>query len=214
MIKLLLVDDHTLMRRLLVDELSAVEDFEVVGDLSTGEQALEKAALLAPDVIVMDVSLPGKDGIETTALMRAGGSETPILCLTMHFSRQILNRALKAGVNGYLLKHDAFDDLIYAIRKVSEGSNYVSPQFMTRALTSDEQPDTDDGTRLDRLTEREREIIVQIANSRKTSEIADILSISERTVDAHRRNILAKTDLKQIAEITRFALRTGLVTDD
>ncbi len=213
MIRLLIVDDHTMMRQLLVEELSALEEFEVVGDMSTGEEALSRAQLLRPDCIMLDISLPGRDGIEIAADMRSRGISTPILCLTMHLNNHIMRRAIQAGINGYAVKHDTFDDLVKAIKAVVSGQRYVSPLLMPSTAGFDDGPSASDNDLLQCLSDRERQIVSLVADGKTTGEIAGLLSISERTVDFHRRNVGEKTGLRRIAEITRFAVRTGLAVD-
>lgn len=225
MIQVLIVDDHTLMRELLVDELNEIEDIQVAGDVSTGEEALSRLAQIRPDIVLMDISLPGKDGIEISAEIRARGITIPILCLTMHLNNHILRRALQAGVNGYALKHDAFEDLVTGIRAVVDGKRYISPILMPGETgetgepgepgeTGEGQDSILDDTRiLNKLLPRERQVVTLIAGGRTSAEMADILAISERTIDFHRRNVIEKTGLNRIADITRFAVRAGLSVD-
>ncbi len=209
MIKLLLVDDHTIVRNLLRDVFSASGEIEVIADVGSGEAALDLLRDVSPDVIVMDVALPGLDGIETAAQIRARGDETPIICLTMHLSSAILDRALKAGINGYAVKHDAYETLFEGIRAVAAGERFISPSLSSGGTTGNVEDQI-----LQKLSKREREVVSLVASGWTTSEIADHLSISERTVDYHRRNIAEKTGLRRIADITKFAINAGIATNE
>jgi len=213
MIRLLVVDDHTMMRKLLVEEIAEIDDMEAVGDMSTGEEALSRLMQIRPDIVLMDISLPGKDGIEIAAEMRARGIETPVLCLTMHLNTHIMKRAMRAGVNGYALKHDTFEDLVQAIRTVAAGGTFVSPALMPQGEPDEDRDALADSDVLKSLSPRERQIVTLVAAGRTTSDIARHLSISVRTVDFHRRNIADKTGLRRIADITKFAVRTGLALE-
>ena len=211
MIKLLLVDDHTIVRNLLRDVFSASGEIEVIADVASGEAALDLLADTTPDVIVMDVALPGLDGIETAAQLRARGDKTPIICLTMHLSNAILDRALKAGINGYAVKHDSYETLFEGIRAVSTGERYISPSLTSGRAMSEGKAEEQI---LQNLSKRELEVVSLVASGWTTAEIADHLSISERTVDYHRRNIGEKTGLRRIADITKFAINAGIATNE
>lgn len=212
MVRILVFDDHAMMRNLMAQELSGLEDFTVSAQADTTEHIEMLIKRHNPDVILMDVSMPDRDGIDTIENLRAQKINIPVMCLTMHMNELLMRKALQVGANGYALKHDAFEDLVYGIRKILAGGTYISSQFnLFKNVTSEDQDG--DAKTLSALTRREREVITLIAESKKTSEIARQMSISERTVDAHRRNISEKTGLKDIAKITRFALRVGLIAD-
>lgn len=212
MVKLLIFDDHAMMRNLMTQELAALDGFTVSAQLDRTDQIENLINRHTPDLIVMDISMPGRDGIETIRDLRTKKIDVPVMCLTMHMNEVLMRKALQSGANGYALKHDAFEDLVYGIRKILAGGTYISSQFN---LLGDNTVDTQkgDGKILSSLTQRERDVVTLIAESKKTSEIAYLLSISERTVDAHRRNISEKTGLGDIAKITRFALRVGLIVN-
>lgn len=209
MIKIVLVDDHTMVRSLLRDVISKSQDMEVVADFENGEDFLDRISAITSDVIIMDVSLSGKDGIETIKSLRAMGSQTPVLCLSMHLNRSIMNRAFKVGGNGYAVKHDPFEVLTDGIRTVAKGQRYVAPSLAEEGTHT---PDADEVLVL--LSPREREIFDLVAAGQTAIEIADKLLISERTVDFHRRNISDKTGLKRIQDIVKFATRNGLVIEE
>jgi DNA-binding NarL/FixJ family response regulator len=207
MIQILVVDDHDVVRGLMCDALNAEPGMQVVGDLNSGEAALRAIPALKPDVVILDIGLPGMDGIETAGTLRAKGFEMAILCLTMHLSEPIKERAFAAGVTGYAVKHDPFETLVDAIQTVTAGERFVSP-----ALGNAE--DTGAADLLRRLSKRELEIVSHVASGWTAAEIADFLKISERTVDFHRRSIAEKTGLRRIADITKFAMEIGLRADD
>ncbi|MEP4433223.1 MAG: response regulator transcription factor, partial [Hyphomicrobiales bacterium] len=170
----------------------------------SGEMLLENIKNLQLDLIVMDISLPGIDGIETIARLRSGGCTFPILCLSMHLNQAIMNRAFKAGANGYVVKHDPFDVLSDGIRSVSDGNRFISPAMSAGHLNQNNSQET-----LAILSPREREILLLVADGRTALDIAGQLGISERTVDFHRRRIGEKTGLKRIPDIVKFVHDNG-----
>jgi len=214
-IRLAMVEDHVLMRQLLVEELveelNSLDDIEVVAEFSTCEELLARINQLRADMIMMDVTLPAKSGIEGVKELRELGFNLPILCLTMHFNESTYQRAMQAGASGYAVKQEPFDELLKAIRRVAEGKHYVSAGLgeITDISLNNAEAQKDQAL-LQQLTSRECEIIKLIAAGKTTAKISADLNISERTVDFHRRNASEKTNLKGIAEITRFAIRTGL----
>lgn len=207
MTRIIIVDDHTLVRHLLRDVLSAHDDIEVVADLASGEDLLCQIDELAGDAIVLDIGLGGEDGIEITKKLRRKGNKTPVMFLTMHLNHALLKRGFDAGALGYAVKHDAVEILIEGIREVAAGNMFISP-----ALAAN--PATPESEMLDKLSKRELEVASLVASSWKATEIADHLQISERTVHFHRRSIADKTGLKRIADITKFAISIGLRADE
>ena len=208
-IRLVIVDDHAMMRQLLSEELDQIASINVVASFSTGEELLARVDQIAPDLVVMDITLPGIDGIET-AIQMAGQQDTeiPVLCLTMHLDGATRARAEKAAIAGYAVKHDSFDELVKAVRLVAAGGKYISQMLAGQPLSA---PD-EEQTVLSSLTARERQIVTLIADGLNTSDIASILQISVRTVDFHRRNIATKTGFRGVADLTRFAVRQGLIS--
>ena len=150
----------------------------------------------------------GLDGIETAEQIRASGNQVPIICLTMHLSNAILDRALRAGINGYAVKHDPYETLIEGIRAVASGERYISS-----SLAAGNANQSAEEHLMSKLSRREREILTLVASGWTAAEIADHLSISERTVDYHRRNIGEKTGLRRIADIAKFAIKAGIETN-
>ena len=207
-IRILLADDHAVVRqgfRLLLDEQP---DMEVVGEAGNGREAVQCAADLKPDVIVMDVAMPELNGIEATRRINEEAPHSRVLALSMHKDAVYGPEILRAGARGYLLK-DAIDrDLITAIRNVAEGDGYISPA-VSHAVLSDYRRHVSDP--IDLLSSREREILQMLAEGRTNKEVAAMLHLSVHTVDAHRGRIMEKLNLHSIGELVRFAVRNGLI---
>ncbi len=207
-IRVLLVDDHALVRRGFQMILAAEEDMEVVGEAADGRAAIELAEQLQPDVVVMDVAMPGLNGIEATRRLVEALPRSRVLALSMHKDSVYVREILRAGARGYLLK-DAFDrDLVAAVRAVARGEAYLSPS-VSEAVLSDYRKQVVDP--VDLLTSREREILQMLAEGKTNKEIAATLNLSVYTVDAHRGRIMEKLNLHSIGELVRFALRKGLI---
>ena len=207
-IRILLADDHAVVRqgfRLLLDEQP---DMEVVGEAGNGREAVQCAAELKPDVVVMDVAMPELNGIEATRRINEEAPHSRVLALSMHKDAVYVREMLRAGARGYLLK-DAIDrDLITAIRNVAEGDGYISPA-VSDAVLSDYRRHVSDP--IDLLSSREREILQMLAEGKTNKEVAAMLHLSVHTVDAHRGRIMEKLNLHSIGELVRFAVRNGLI---
>lgn len=210
-IRILLTDDHQVLRAGLKALLEMERDFRVVGEASTGEEALEKAQQLKPDVIVMDLSMPGMGGLEATRLLTAE-LQCRVLVLTMHSEEEYLLPVLEAGGSGYVKKTSADEDLTNAIRTVARDEVFLYPSAAKlllqgfRVKRDDDQPDP-----LAKLTEREREVLEKTAEGFSSSEIGEKLFISPKTVDTYRSRIMEKLQLHHRSELVRFALNTGLL---
>jgi two-component system response regulator NreC len=215
MIEILIVDDHALMRDLLRERLQAQEGLSVRGVAGDAREALRLARELRPDVVVMDIHLPGADGIETARQIRASGLEPAILCLTMSMDMAEVERALSGPVDGYAVKNDSFAELVEAIRTVARGERYLSPRLARSPAVleawKDQTAEAPEHPGAALLTARELQVISLVAAGLEKREIAEQLGISERTVDAHRAHIADKTGMRRIAELTRFAVRRNLV---
>lgn len=211
MIRIVIVDDHVLMRDLLAHDLNREEGIEVIATFGTGEEALVHNARLQPDLLILDVSLPGKSGLAVLSELRALGHQTPILMLSMHMNAAVMQRAMRSGANGYVVKQDSFGQLLEAVRSVAKGATSVS-SYLKGAPTAVDGHDQD-GEILARLTDREQQVLALIANGFSSTEIAEKLRLSARTVDFHRRNIITKTGLSKTAQLTKFAIRVGLPVD-
>jgi DNA-binding NarL/FixJ family response regulator len=208
--RVLLADDHTLVRAGVRRILEAHPDFEVVGEVADGEAAIRALAETPVDVLVLDLSMPGRDGLEVLREARKRWPRLRTIVLTMHTDSEYIARAVREGAYGYLLKDSAVQDLVAAIRAVMEGKEYFSPpvqQELARLLREPSGPPRG----IDLLTEREREVLRLVAQGLPTKEIAARLFISTRTVETHRANLMRKLDLHSVAKLTQFAIREGLV---
>lgn len=207
-IRVLLADDHAVVRQGFRLILSNQADMQIVGEASNGHEVLEVAAKVQPDVIIMDVAMPELNGIEATRRLAASSPRTRVLALSMHKDSVYVREILRAGARGYLLK-DSFDtDLVAAVRAVARGEGYLSPG-VSEAVLSDYRKQVSDP--LDLLSAREREVLQMIAEGKTNKEIATALNLSVYTVDAHRGRIMEKLNLHTAGEIVRFAMRKGLI---
>jgi len=212
-IRVLLVDDHTIVRQGLRCILATDEDIEVVGEAGDGRSAVELAERLQPDVVVMDLTLPELNGIEATRRIFKQEKDTKVLILTMHTDRMFVRQSLKAGARGYLVKDAEDMDLVKAVKVVGRGGSFFNAE-VSRMLLNDylgDQIPGDGDDDLTRLTGREREILQLIAEGRTSGEIATTLSLALNTVETHRKQIMKKLDLHKTAELVRFALRKQVV---
>lgn len=206
--RILLVDDHSVVRQGFRMILSAQPDLEVIGEAGDGLQAVERVGELQPDVVVMDVSMPGLNGIEATRRIMEIAPRCRVLALSMHRDAVYVREILRAGARGYLLK-DAFDqDLVNAVRSIAQGQAYLSPAISDAVLSDYRKHVTDP---IDLLTSREREVLQLIAEGQTNKEIATRLNLSVYTVEAHRGRIMEKLNLHSTGELVRFALRKGLI---
>lgn len=207
-IKVLLADDHGIVRQGLKLILAAQPDFEVVGEASNGREAAELAEKLRPDIVLMDVQMPELNGIEATRRMVAANSRIRVLVLSMHKEALYVREVLKAGARGYILK-DAIDtELLNAMRSVARGDGYISPAVSGALLTDYREQSSNP---LDTLSTREREVLQLIAEGKTNKEVATKLNLSVYTVDSHRGKIMEKLNLHSAGELVRFAMKNGLV---
>jgi two-component system response regulator NreC len=214
-IRIVLVDDHVVLRSGLKALLEAEEDMLVVGEAATGEEGMEKVERLKPDVVVMDLSMPGIGGLEATRAIVALEKGTRVLVLTMHAEEEFLLAVLEAGGSGYVRKTGADMELTTAIRTVARDEVYLYPSaaklllqgFKTKAAGAGPDP-------LDPLSDRERDVLQRTAQGFSSSEIGEKLFISPKTVDTYRSRIMHKLGLTHRSELVRFALETGLLKPD
>ncbi len=207
--RVLLADDHAILRkgvRMLID---SQPDLEVVGEAKTGREAIDEARKLKPDVVVMDVSMPELNGIEGTRQICDELTQTKVLGLSMHKDAVYVREILRAGARGYLLKDSEDDDLLRAIRAVSRGEAFLSPAI-SDAVLSDYRKHVSNP--VDLLTSREREVLTMIAEGKTNKEIANALNLSVYTVESHRGSVMEKLNLHNTGDIVRFALRNGLMS--
>jgi two-component system response regulator NreC len=213
MIRIVLADDHAVMRRGLRLVLLEQQDFQVVGEASDGREAVRLAETLQPDVMVLDISMPGLNGIEAARQISAKHPNTALVVLSMHSDEGYVLRALKAGVRGYLLKESPEADFIQAIHCVSQGKAFFSPA-VSRTLAEDyvrQSNERDIEDSYDLLTVREREILQLIAEGRSNKEVAATLNLSVYTVETHRSNVMSKLNLHSIPELILYAVRKGVI---
>ncbi|MGA2195167.1 MAG: response regulator transcription factor [Bryobacteraceae bacterium] len=188
--------------------LSAQPDMEIVGEAGNGREAVDLAAALRPDVVVMDVAMPELNGIEATRRLTAANPHARVLALSMHKDSVYVREILRAGARGYLLKDSGPADLLAAVRAIASGEGYLSPAVSDAVLDDYRKHVTDP---IDLLSSREREVLQMLAEGKTNKEIAVILNLSVYTVDAHRGRIMEKLNLHSINELVRFAVRNGLV---
>ena len=212
-IKILLVDDHAIMRDGIKALLSIYDDIEVVGEASEGKEALEMTRELNPDVVVMDISMPGMDGLEVTHRLTKRNPKVKVIILTQHDNREYILSTIKVGAAGYIPKKALGSDLVSAIRAVCSGDSFLYPSA-ARTLIDDYRKQAEQPDIYESLTEREREILKLIAEGRTSREIAEALYISQKTVQGHRTKIMEKLDLHNRTELIKYAMRKGLVDID
>jgi DNA-binding NarL/FixJ family response regulator len=207
-IRILLADDHAVVRQGFRLILAAQTDMEIVGEAGDGRQAVELAERLHPDVVVMDVAMPNLNGIEATRRLAESMPHTRVLALSMHKDAVYVREILRAGARGYLLKDSIDSDLLAAVRAVARGEAYLSPAISDSVLTDYRRHVSDP---LDLLTSREREVLQMIAEGKTNKDIAALLNLSVYTVDAHRGRIMEKLNLHSTSELVRFAMRSGII---
>jgi DNA-binding NarL/FixJ family response regulator len=221
-IRVLLVDDHRILREGLRALLSEQAGLVVVGDASDGEEAVALVAESLPDVVVMDMVMPRMSGLEATALIRKLHPEVRVLILSMYDDDEYVQRVIQAGASGYVLKGVAADDLVRAIREVHHGSSFLQPTIAAKLIEDyvrrvrGDRPPAPEAARDDDepLTLREREILALIASGNTNQRIADLLDLSRKTVESHRTNIMKKLEAHDVTELVRYAIRTGLIPVD
>jgi DNA-binding NarL/FixJ family response regulator len=210
--RIILADDHTLFRRGMRKLLQEMPGVEVIGEVHNGLELLELLKRLSPDLVILDISMPGLSGIETTREIRSLYPLTKVLILTMHKSKEYLYHAVTAGASGYLLKEDSDDELFSAIQTIRNEGTYVTRNLIG-ALVEDlsRGPKRKGSAASDPLTTREREILKLIAEGKTNGEIAILLHVSIRTVENHRASIMNKLNLRNVAGLVRYAIHNGLV---
>jgi two-component system response regulator NreC len=213
-IRILLADDHTLIRTGIATLLRTNKDFEIVGEAEDGEQAVEKTKQLHPDVLIIDLSMPKLSGIEATRIIKTNYPDVNVLVLTMHESEEFVYQILKSGAVGYVLKSAGKEELSAAIRTVVRGERFFSSRvseimtegYLRRVETTGQQAKSD--TMM--LTRREKEILTLVVKGLTNQQIADQLNISPRTVDTHRTNIMQKLGIHEVANLVRYAIEHGI----
>ncbi|OIP91186.1 MAG: DNA-binding response regulator [Syntrophobacteraceae bacterium CG2_30_61_12] len=211
--RIFIAEDHTILREGLRALLSSQPDLQVIGEAADGLEAIRAVDQLAPDLVLMDLSMPRMNGLEAIAEIKRRCPSTKVLVLTVHRTEEYVLATFRAGANGYVLKDAGSDELEMAIRHVLAGSSYLSPKISDQVIAGYLAVKEADAPRSswDLLTQREREVLKLVAEGRKNKEIADFLCISPKTVERHRANLMKKLDLHSAAELTAYALQRGII---
>lgn len=214
-VRVLLADDHAVVRAGLRMVLDAQPSIEVVGEAEDGRQALDSVEPLHPDVVVMDIAMPNLNGLEATRQIKRRFPQVQVVILSMHENRQYFLQVVQAGASGCVLKRAAATELVTAVLAAAEGEHYFSPAVATMVLSDYKRllatpVDTDASP----LTEREREIVQLVAEGRTSREIADQLTLSIKTVQAHRANIMGKLDAHDRTDLVKYAIRQGIIDSE
>ncbi len=212
-IRVLLVDDHAIIREGLRSLLEKQSEMEVIADTDDGRKALDLVRELLPNIVIMDISMPGLNGIEATRQIIAEFPDVKVIALSIHSKRRFVADMLSAGATGYILKECLFDELVQAIKAVAAGRRYLSPKitdvvvndYVKRLSASVESP-------FEALKTREREVLQLVAEGKSMKQIALELHVSTKTIEANRRQIMEKLDIHSVAELTKYAVREGLTT--
>jgi DNA-binding NarL/FixJ family response regulator len=211
-IRVVLVDDHAVLRDGLKALFSGARDMEVVGEASDGRDAIRQILQLEPDVAVMDIAMPGLNGIEAVRAIREHGSKTRILMLSMHSTSEFVYRALEAGADGYVLKQCAGMEVVTAVRSVHAGRRYLSCAISKTDLAA--ARGSAQASPLARLSTRESEVLQLVVEGKTSAEIAGLLHLSPKSVDTYRNRVMKKLGAKDVAALVKFALQHGLTTFD
>jgi DNA-binding NarL/FixJ family response regulator len=213
--RILIADDHGVVRQGLSHLISSQEDMEVVGEAEDGLMVTQLAEELSPDVILMDISMPNLNGVEATHLILEKNPSIRVIALSVHFDKRFVNEMLKAGASGYVLKSSLFEEVLRALRTVEAGERYLSPRI-TEVVLDDYIPYIANIDKSDKehLTERERQIVQMLTEGMSTKQIALHLHVSPKTTDANRRRIMNKLGISSIAELTKYAIREGITSTE
>ncbi|KPJ79794.1 MAG: histidine kinase [Gemmatimonas sp. SG8_23] len=212
-IEILLVDDHAMFRAGIRALIEGEERMKVVGEASTGDEAVDRVRELKPDIVIMDLAMPGSNGLEATRRISALELNTSVLVLTVHAEEEYLVPVVEAGASGYLTKTSADTDLLEAIRVVARGQVFLPPKAATLLLKRYKDAEGDDSAGLNDLSTREQEVLALTAEGFSSREIGQKLFISPKTVDTYRSRIMDKLGLSHRSELVRFALRVGLLKE-
>ena len=209
-IKIILADDHTMLRHGLSRSLELEEDIEIVGQATNGHSTIDLVKELLPDVVIMDIGMPDLNGIEATRRITNDYPNVKIVGLSMYSSDKYVREMFRAGASGYLLKNCTFEELTEAIRTVVTGKTYISPSISDMVVKEYASKPTDEKSVFSVLTQREREVLQLFAEGKTTKQVGRSLHISPKTVEAHRLRIMEKLDIDNIAQLTKYAIQEGL----
>jgi len=213
-IRIILADDHTILRHGLSKSFQQQEDFKVIGQAKDGRSTVELAKELLPDVVVMDIGMPDLNGVEATRQITKECPEVSVVGLSMHSSNKYVREMFRAGAKGYLLKDCPFEELTQAIRTVVDGKTYVSPSVGQTVIEDYiSKPDIEKSA-FSVLSQREREVLQLLAEGKPTKQVAMQLYISPKTVEAHRLRIMNKLEIDNVAQLTKYALQEGLTSPE
>jgi len=214
--KILIVDDHEVVRDGLKNILTSLDNISVTGEAGNGEDAVKMYLSLKPDLVIMDISMPGMNGIEATRIIKEKDPDAKILILTMHDNQEYLNQIIRSGAKGFILKNTDKEELLDAVKTVASGDNFfskdISKLIIDNYIRTAKETEKTDGYKEVPLTKREIEILKLIASGYSNQEIANILYISYNTVDTHRKNIMHKLSIKNTAGLVRYAIEKGLIS--
>ncbi|BDG07390.1 response regulator [Anaeromyxobacter paludicola] len=213
-IRVLIADDHAILREGVRALLKAAADVEVVGEAADGLQAIEKCRELEPDVVLMDIAMPGLGGIEAALELKKTGSRTRVLVMSQYEDREYVRRMLKAGAAGYVLKKSAGAELANAIRAVARGGLVLDPEVARAAVEEASPGGAAAGDPYEALTDREKQVLKLVAEGKSNKEVAELLGISVKTAMSHRERVMEKLDVHNRTELVRFALKRGVIRVD
>jgi DNA-binding NarL/FixJ family response regulator len=213
-VRVLLADDHNLVRAGLRKLLESMPDIEVVGEASSGLEILELAARLQPQIVLMDIAMPGLNGLEAMARLRESAPDIQVLILSMHQSEEYVRRALLQGAAAYLLKDAAPTELELALKAVLRGEIYLSAAVSKGVMSDYVQRLRSDQPSSSQLTPRQREVLKLLAQGQSSKEIARLLDLSLKTVDTHRSQLMKQLDIHEVTGLVRYAIRVGLISSD
>lgn len=214
-IRLILADDHTIMRHSLSESIQQEEDMEVIGQAEDGRSVLKLVRELSPHIVVMDISMPELNGVEATRQIIRDFSNVKVIALSMHSARKFVVEMFKAGASGYLLKDCEFDELVDAIRTVAAGKTYLAPSITDVVIDNyvRNAPESEPGV-FSTLTKREREVLQLVAEGKTTKQIGLCLYISPKTVEGHRLRFMKKLNIDNVAQLTKYAIQEGLTSPE
>ena len=212
-IRVLIADDHKIVRQGIRKLLEAEPDLEVVGEALDGREVVKKASQLKPDLVLIDIAMPNLNGLEATRQIKKALPKVKVLILTMHKNEEYVLQSLQAGASGYLLKDAAVEDLVFAIRSVHRLDSFLSPAVSKTVIGAylSKNKSKKKLSAFEVLTDREREILQLIAEGHTNQQVADTLFISVKTVEAHRSNIMRKLDIHDITELVKYAIKKGII---